>query len=203
MGISFLFSIAFHFSAVCKASSDSHFAFLHFFFLGKVLFPVSCTVSQTSIHSSSLKCQCGPQPNPTGILIGSGDYNGQRDFRDVRTLRKGHVRRWPSTSQGEMSQNKPALLTPCSWTSNLQNCERINFCCLSHSINGTLLQQTVAQVVKNLPAMQETQAQSLGQEVALEKGMTTHSSILAYRIPWMEEPGGLQSMGYKESNKTE
>ena len=49
----------------------------------------------------------------------------------------------------------------------------------------------VAQTVKNLPAMQETQVQSLGQEDTLEKGMATHSSILAQRIPWTEEPDGL------------
>ena len=48
---------------------------------------------------------------------------------------------------------------------------------------------------KNLPAMQETQVQSLDQENPLEKEMATHSSILAWRIPWTEEPGGLQSMG--------
>ena len=53
----------------------------------------------------------------------------------------------------------------------------------------------VAQTVRNLPAVQETQVQSLGWEDPLEKGMTTHSSILAWRIPWTEEPGGLQSMG--------
>ena len=53
----------------------------------------------------------------------------------------------------------------------------------------------MAQTVKNLPAMRETQVQSLGQEDPLEKGMATHSSILAWRIPWMEEPAGLQSMG--------
>ena len=52
----------------------------------------------------------------------------------------------------------------------------------------------MAQAVKNLPAMQETQVQSLGQEDALEKGMATQSSILAWRIPGMGEPGGLQSM---------
>ena len=52
----------------------------------------------------------------------------------------------------------------------------------------------VAQVVKNLPAMQETQIQSLDQEDPLEKGMATQSSILAWRIPWTEKPGGLQSM---------
>ena len=51
------------------------------------------------------------------------------------------------------------------------------------------------QTVKNLPAMQEIQVQSLGQEDPLEEEMTTHSSILAWRIPWTEEPGGLQSMG--------
>ena len=53
----------------------------------------------------------------------------------------------------------------------------------------------VAQTVKNLPAMWETQVQSLGQEVPLEKEMATHSSILAWRIPWMEEAGRLRSMG--------
>ena len=52
----------------------------------------------------------------------------------------------------------------------------------------------VAQTVKNLPAMQETKVQSLGWEDPLEKGMAIHSSILAWRIPWTEEPGGLQSM---------
>ena len=50
-------------------------------------------------------------------------------------------------------------------------------------------------MVKNLSAMQETQFRSLGQEDSLEKGMATCSSILAWRIPWTEEPGGLQSMG--------
>ena len=53
----------------------------------------------------------------------------------------------------------------------------------------------MAQTVKNLPAMQETQVRSLGREDPLEKGMGTHSSILAWRIPWTVEPGGLQSMG--------
>ena len=52
----------------------------------------------------------------------------------------------------------------------------------------------VVQTVKNLPAMQKTRVQSLGQEGPLENGMATHSSILAWRIPWTEEPGRLQSM---------
>ena len=53
----------------------------------------------------------------------------------------------------------------------------------------------MAQMIKNLPAMRETWVRSLGQEGPLEKGMATHSGILAWRIPWTEEPGGLQSMG--------
>ena len=53
----------------------------------------------------------------------------------------------------------------------------------------------VAQTVKNLPAMQETQVWSLGWEDPLEKEMTIHSSIIAWRIPWTEDPGRLQSMG--------
>ena len=52
----------------------------------------------------------------------------------------------------------------------------------------------MAQMAKNLPAMQETWVQFLGQEDPLEKGMATHSSILAWKIPWTEEPGGLLSM---------
>ena len=53
----------------------------------------------------------------------------------------------------------------------------------------------MAQWVKNPPAMQETRVRSLGWEGPLEKEMATHSSILAWRIPWTEEPGGLQYMG--------
>ena len=53
----------------------------------------------------------------------------------------------------------------------------------------------VAQTVKRLPAMWETQVRSLGQEDPLEKEMEIHSSTLAWKIPWTEEPGGLQSMG--------
>ena len=53
----------------------------------------------------------------------------------------------------------------------------------------------VAQLVKSLPSMQETRVQSLGQEDPLEKEMAINSNILAWRIPWTEEHGGLQSMG--------
>ena len=59
----------------------------------------------------------------------------------------------------------------------------------------------VAQMVNNLSAVQETRVQSLGREDSLEKGMAAHSSILAWRIPWTEEPGGL--CGIAESDMTE
>ena len=61
----------------------------------------------------------------------------------------------------------------------------------------------VAQTVKNSPAMQETCLQSLGWEDTLENGMNAHSSILAWRSPWTEEPGRLQSLGLQESDMTE
>ena len=65
------------------------------------------------------------------------------------------------------------------------------FSCLDNSIIGAAL---VVQTVKNLSATQKTQILSLGQEDPLEKGITTHSSIIAWRIPWTEEPNKLQSM---------
>ena len=58
-------------------------------------------------------------------------------------------------------------------------------------------------MVKNLPAVEETWVRSLGQEDPLEEEMATHSKILAWRIPWTEEPGRLQSMGRKEPDMTE
>ena len=60
----------------------------------------------------------------------------------------------------------------------------------------------MAQMVKYLPEMQETWVQSLGQEDPLEKGMAAHSSILVWRIPWTEEPGGYNPWGHKESGVT-
>ena len=74
------------------------------------------------------------------------------------------------------------------------------FCiCLNYCLGASL----VAQRIKGLPAMQETRVRSLGWEDPLEKEMATHSSTLAWRIPWTEEPGGLQSMGWQELDMTE
>ena len=58
-------------------------------------------------------------------------------------------------------------------------------------------------MVKNLPAMQETRVQSLGQEDPLEEEMATHSSVLTWEIPWTEEPGGLQFIGWQRVRHTE
>ena len=71
---------------------------------------------------------------------------------------------------------------------------------LAYSKNWASL---VVQRLKRLPAMWETWVRSLGREDPLEKEMATHSSILAWRIPWTEELGGLQSMDHKESDTTE
>ena len=60
----------------------------------------------------------------------------------------------------------------------------------------------VAQKVKNLPAMQETQVRSLGREDPLEKEMATHSRITAWKNPWIQEPGGLQSKWSQEADTT-
>ena len=68
------------------------------------------------------------------------------------------------------------------------------FCDL-HTVLGGNRGSLVVQIVKNLPAMQKTRVCSLGQEDSLEEGMATHSSILAWRIPWREEAGGLESVG--------
>ena len=62
---------------------------------------------------------------------------------------------------------------------------------------GLVWTSLVAQMVKNLPAMQETWVQSLDWDDPLQNGMAPYCSILAWRIPWTEEPGGLQSMGYQ------
>ena len=78
----------------------------------------------------------------------------------------------------------------------LSSCFLVYFLVLVEHILWTSL---VAQMVKNLPAMQETWVQSLGQEAPLQTGMATHSSILAWKIPWTEEPGRLQSMGLQRA----
>ena len=88
---------------------------------------------------------------------------------------------------------------PASWRTDQENqCWKQAIICFisgEKEKGSNLRASLVAQMVKNLHVMQKTWVQSLGQEDPLEKGLATHSSILAWRIPWTEEPGGLQSMG--------
>ena len=70
-------------------------------------------------------------------------------------------------------------------------------------VSFTFRAALVAQTVKNLPAMEETWVQPLGQEDPLKKGMAAHASILAWKIPWTGEPRGLEFMGSQESDMTE
>ena len=88
----------------------------------------------------------------------------------------------------ENKQNESRL----SETECFQQTHMVTAFFLLHREKGASL---MAQTVKNLPATQETQVQSLGWDYPLEEGMATHSSILAWRIPWTEESGRLQSMG--------
>ena len=90
-----------------------------------------------------------------------------------------------------VDQGSKILLTQC-----FPNVECLHTCPIIFEIYHYLLgAPLVAQLVKNPPAMWETRVRSLGQEDPLEKEMATLSSILAWRIPWREEPGRLQSMG--------
>ena len=83
--------------------------------------------------------------------------------------------------------------------------EHVHIQVMPHSIclRGTSRVSLIAQMVKNLSAMQETWVQFRGWEDPPEKEMATHSSIFAWRIPWTEEPGGLQPMGKQELDTTE
>ena len=106
---------------------------------------------------------------------------------------------WYSNSQfqhlGSSSLTRDQTQVPCFKSIESQPLDHQGSPGIILNIQGSIRASLVAHTVKNLPAMQQTQVQSLGQEGPLEKGMATHSSILAWKIPWTEEPGGLQSMG--------
>ena len=91
------------------------------------------------------------------------------------------------TQVQSLGQEDPPEKERATQPTELDTTERLHLSKLRASL--------VAQLVKNLPAVQETGVWSLGQEDPPEKEMATHSSILAWKIPWTEEPGGLQSMG--------
>ena len=100
---------------------------------------------------------------------------------EERRKQQARLRFSPEKPHGDRRQPCPGLGT----------CNRLLALCPFPPLSASL----VAQMVQRLPAMQETRVQSLGQEDPLEKEMAIHSSTLAWKTPWMEEPGGLQSMG--------
>ena len=116
---------------------------------------------------------------------------GNNCLKARKLLRPPDVRREATLDPSSTVRDR-SLLCQHLDSGLLQKCETINFYCLSNLVYGASL---VAQTVKNLPAMQETWIRSPSREDPLEKGMATHSSIRAWRIPRTEEPGGLQSMG--------
>ena len=97
-----------------------------------------------------------------------------------------------------MTTEKTIALTVRTFVGKVMSLLFFFFLMLSRFVIWTL----VTQLVKNLPVMQESWVQPLGWEVPLEKEMTTHYSILAWRIPWTEEPCGYSSWGHKESDTT-
>ena len=102
----------------------------------------------------------------------------------ARNLRLGEM------DDGNQQGQTPSFKMNNFWKYNVQHGDYH-----SEALLFTTLASLMAQTVKNLPPTQETQNHFLGREDPLEKGMATHSSILAWRIPWTEEPGGLHSIG--------
>ena len=100
----------------------------------------------------------------------------------------------------------PAVLGPSLWEADCEPAPTTTLLTLSVSFRKErerISKKIKMHRLKRVPAMQETWVRSLSREDPLEKEMATHSSILAWRIPWTEEPGGLQSTGSKESDTTE
>ena len=95
------------------------------------------------------------------------------------------------------------MLTSGHYAGDTHTHARTHTCTHTHTHSIKTWTSLVARMLRSLPATRETPVQSLGQKDPLEKEMATHSSILAWKIQWMEEPGRLQSMGVAESDMTE
>ena len=132
-----------------------------------------------------------------------------RPERSTHTVLKGYSRRMARSLEGLASYTRHLCSGPGWSEASLQSVyqgegKRPKLSLLScQDFIGTSWASLIAQPVKNVAEMPETWPQALGWEDPLEKGMATHSSILAWRIPWTEEPGGIQSMGSQESDTAE
>ena len=169
------------FTAICKASSDNHFAFLCFFSMGMVLIPVSCTMLQASIHRSS-----GTLSDLIPWIYFSLPLYNHKGFDLCHTW---IVSGFPHSSVGKESA--------CSAgdPSSIPELERSVGDGIGYPLQYSWA-SLVAQLVKNLPTMWETWVWSLGREDPLEKGKATHSSILPWRIPWTIQSMGWQRVGH-------
>ena len=139
------------------------------------------------MHKCSPLTQIKQASQILSMLLKNMDLDMPSKLKKVKevTIRKYKYIGWPEISFGFSIWSYVK-----TWTSFLANP-------INTRIKSVIEKQvgSPAQSVKNLHAMQEIRVRSLGQEGPLEKGMATHSSILAWRIPWTVEPGGLQSMG--------
>ena len=151
----------------------------------------------TANQAAQLPYAVMPWTNPHKMLT----IHHIRNFWDyLIKVMPNHILTVPVPVTFPLQPHKRSLVRALNWALSKLQPRRTMGCnnsVLSHkviecSLSGASL---VAQLVKNLPAKQETQAQSLDREVPLEKEMATHSSTLAWRIPWTEEPGRLQSTG--------
>ena len=187
---------------------------LSFWFLS-FCFP-SCTLRVSLIGWPEIHIQLQPLPFFKVLLRSKVQENLRRSFRDTLVFVQG----FPGGSDGKESAcNAEDLGSIPVWgkSPGEENERPLQYYCLENSMDRgawwahvhgvaksrtrlsdcyfTFMASLVAQTVKNQPAMQKTQVQFLGFEDPLEKGMDSYSSIIAWRIPWTEEPGWLQSMG--------
>ena len=144
---------------------------------------------------STVQCWAGSEEKALCRLMAAGSLGGFISQCSIiltcasNQRREGRVRVY--------FQHYPQVFGQCSFLVSWGSGSRKNSLT---SLLGKKRASLVAQSVKNLPAMQDTWVRFLGREDPLEKEMATHSSILAWRIPWTEEPGRLQSVGSQESD---
>ena len=140
----------------------------------------------------------GCNARDSGLIPGSGRSSGEtNEFTHFSIL----AWRIPMDGGNQQLQSMGSQRVGHNWATNTTTTTLSNF--WIHVISKSTWASLIAQSVKSLTAMQETEVRYLGREDILEKEMATHSSILARRIPWPEEPRRLQSMGSQESDTTE
>ena len=163
----------------------------------------SSNFSTSYSHSTLIEhlIPCARLPSPYQMHPQAPQHNR---FQAELTISHAHFMPRPSP---HYSRKALTHIFPFAQTENLGIIPGCSFSLILHQWLTSTCEwgraSLVAQMVKNPPAIRETWVLPLSWEDPLEEGMTTHSSILVWRIPWTEEPGGLQSMGHKESDTTE